>query len=153
MPDGCDFVELERARLLAAVDVRANEARELARWMAAHPELALQEHEASARYRAWLSQCSFRVESPMAGMDTAFVATHGSERRLRRCSQRWTRFLIGTPGDPACRARDAARRVGARRGASRRRGAPARGRLPGRGDRARQAAPRRASAFADVDAR
>ena len=44
MPDGCDFVELERARLLAAVDVRANEARELARWMAAHPELALQEY-------------------------------------------------------------------------------------------------------------
>lgn len=79
MPDVCDFVELERARLLAAVDARADEARAIARWMSAHPELALEEHEASARYRAWLSGLSFRVESPIAGMETAFVATHGSD--------------------------------------------------------------------------
>ena len=79
MPDFCDFVELERERLLAAVDARADEAHALARWMSAHPELALEEHEASARYRAWLSGLSFRVESPVAGMETAFVAMHGSD--------------------------------------------------------------------------
>jgi amidohydrolase len=53
--------------------------RDLARWMAANPELALVEHEASARYRAWLAARGFRVETPVAGMDTAFVATRGSE--------------------------------------------------------------------------
>jgi amidohydrolase len=72
-------MELERERLLAAVAARADEAIALARWMTAHPELALEEHQASARYRAWLSDLGFRLEAPAAGMETAFIAVHGSD--------------------------------------------------------------------------
>lgn len=79
MDDACDPTEKEREQLLAAVDARFAETRELARWMAANPELALVEHEASARYRRWLDGRGFRVEAPVAGMDTAFVATRGSD--------------------------------------------------------------------------
>ncbi|RIK99942.1 MAG: amidohydrolase [Proteobacteria bacterium] len=68
----------ERARILAAVDDDAAEAQALARWMAEHPELALAEHEASARFRAWLAARGFRVVAPAGGMDTAFVAEHGA---------------------------------------------------------------------------
>ena len=73
-----DSAERERERLLAAVEARFAEMRDLARWMAANPELALVEHEASARYRAWLAARGFRVEALVAGMETAFIATHGS---------------------------------------------------------------------------
>lgn len=68
----------ERRRLLAAVEAEACEAQALARWMAANPELALVEHEASARYRAWLAARGFRVIERAAELDTAFVAEHGA---------------------------------------------------------------------------
>ncbi|MCX5739559.1 MAG: M20 family peptidase, partial [Proteobacteria bacterium] len=74
-----DSMEREREQLLAAVDARSDEAVALARWMTAHPELALEEHQASARYRAWLSDLGFRLEAPVAGMETAFIAVHGSD--------------------------------------------------------------------------
>jgi amidohydrolase len=68
----------ERSELLEAVDAEAPSARALACWMAEHPELALVEHEASARYRAWLIERGFRIEAPVAGMETAFVAERGA---------------------------------------------------------------------------
>ena len=74
-----DLAEEERARLLAAVETRSIEAIELARWMTEHPELALEEREASARYRTWLGDLGFCVEAPAAGMETAFIAVHGSD--------------------------------------------------------------------------
>jgi amidohydrolase len=69
----------ESARLLAAVDAEAAEAQALARWMAQHPELALVEHETSARYHAWLAARGFRIQAHAADMPTAFVAEHGSD--------------------------------------------------------------------------
>ena len=79
MADPCDLAKVEREQLLAAVDARSDEAVALARWMTAHPELALEEHQASARYRAWLSDLGFCLEAPVAGMETAFIAVHGSD--------------------------------------------------------------------------
>jgi amidohydrolase len=79
MSNPCELAKVERDQLLAAVDARSDEAIALARWMTAHPELALEEHQASARYRAWLSDRGFRLEAPVAGMETAFIAVHGSD--------------------------------------------------------------------------
>lgn len=67
----------ERA-VLAAVDAHADEAIALARWMSAHPELALEEHEASARYEAWLRRYTFAFRRGAGGMETAFVAERGA---------------------------------------------------------------------------
>jgi amidohydrolase len=74
-----DAVETERARILAAVDAGAAEAIALARWMADHPELALEEREASARYLAWLAARGFSLERGVGGMETAFLARRGPE--------------------------------------------------------------------------
>lgn len=71
-------LEAERVALLSAVDRHAEDALTLARWMTAHPELALEEHEASARYEAWLREAGFAFERGAGGMSTAFVARHGS---------------------------------------------------------------------------
>ena len=74
----------ESARILAAVEEGFAEARALAHWMAAHPELALEEREASARYVAWLEARGFAVERGVAGMETAFLARCGpSQAPLR----------------------------------------------------------------------
>jgi len=70
----------EEELLLAAVDRDASEALALARWMAAHPELALEEHGASERYQSWLRARGFAVEAGSAGLATAFVARHGEQR-------------------------------------------------------------------------
>ena len=70
--------EAERARLLAAIDQAAEEAVELSGWMAAAPELSLEEHETSRRYRAQLAACGFQLDGVTAGMETAFIARHGS---------------------------------------------------------------------------
>ncbi len=72
-------MDTERERLLAALDRDAEEALELARWMGRHPELSLEEHETSKRYVACLHRRGFRVETGVAGMDTAFVARLGAE--------------------------------------------------------------------------
>jgi amidohydrolase len=70
----------ERTRLLAEIDRGAEEALALARWMFAHPELALEERETSARYVACLASRGFAVECGVAGLETAFVARCGSDR-------------------------------------------------------------------------
>jgi amidohydrolase len=70
----------ESARILAAVEEGFAEACALAHWMAAHPELALEEREASARYVAWLEARGFVVERGVAGMETAFLARSGPSR-------------------------------------------------------------------------
>lgn len=67
----------EHEPLLAAIEREAPEALALTRWMTAHPELALEEHGASERYRAFLSARGFDVESGSAGLETAFVARWG----------------------------------------------------------------------------
>lgn len=79
MEPAADLDQLERRRLLEAIDAEADEMRALARWMAAHPELSLEERETSARYRAWLGARGFRVAAPLAGLETAFVAAHGRD--------------------------------------------------------------------------
>lgn len=66
--------EAERAALLGAIDAHAAAAIALARHLTAHPELALEEHDASARYEAWLRDAGFAVERGVGGMPTAFVA-------------------------------------------------------------------------------
>jgi amidohydrolase len=67
----------ETERLLEAVERAAPEALALARWMTLHPELALEEHGASARYRSWLEARGFSMEAGSGGLDTAFVARCG----------------------------------------------------------------------------
>jgi amidohydrolase len=70
----------EASRLLAAIDRGADEVLALARWMAAHPELSLEERETSARYVAHLEARGFVVERGVAGLETAFLARRGSAR-------------------------------------------------------------------------
>jgi amidohydrolase len=70
--------ERERAELLAAIDRGADEALALARWMSVHPELSLAEHQTSARYIAYLGARAFSIDTPVAALDTAFVARHGA---------------------------------------------------------------------------
>jgi amidohydrolase len=71
-------LEGEARRMLATVEAARAEAWALALWMAQHPELALEEREASRRYRAWLERRGFVVEAPAAAMETAFVARWGA---------------------------------------------------------------------------
>jgi len=75
-PRAAQFAPAEQA-LLAAVERDAPEALELARWMAAHPELSLEERETSRRYRAFLAARGFAIETGVAGLETAFVARRG----------------------------------------------------------------------------
>lgn len=77
--DGRDEAEA----LLAAVAHHAPEALGLSRWMSAHPEVALEEQEASARYRAWLERLGFEVAHGSGGLETAFVARRGGPAPLR----------------------------------------------------------------------
>jgi metal-dependent amidase/aminoacylase/carboxypeptidase family protein len=69
----------ERTRLLAEIDRGAGEALALARWMFAHPELALEERETSARYVSYLAARGFAVERGVAGLETAFLARRGPD--------------------------------------------------------------------------
>jgi len=65
------------AKLLEVIEREASEAIELARWMAAHPELSLAEHETSARYRDYLTARGFAIEPVSEDLPTAFVAQRG----------------------------------------------------------------------------
>ena len=65
------------AALLAAIDADAEAAHELAIWMAAHPELSLEEHETSKRYCAYLAARGFEIERPGGDLPTAFIARRG----------------------------------------------------------------------------
>ncbi len=66
-----------RTRLLEAIDEGADEAIALSRWMAASPELSLEEVETSARYRRYLGERHFEIAEQVAGMPTAFTASIG----------------------------------------------------------------------------
>ena len=67
----------ERASLLDALARDTEEALALARWMAAHPELSLEERATSARYIEYLRARGFAIEQPVAGLETAFLARRG----------------------------------------------------------------------------
>ena len=71
--------DAEQRAILAAVDAAAEPAHALARWMADHPELSLEEHATSERYRAHLIALGFRVEAGVAGLPTAFLARRGRD--------------------------------------------------------------------------
>ena len=51
----------------------------LSRWMASHPELSLEEHATSERYRAYLSARGFAVAPVGPALPTAFIACRGAE--------------------------------------------------------------------------
>lgn len=69
--------EAERSRILEAVDEGFGCAVRLARWMATHPELSLEERETSRRYRAWLEEQGFTIQTKVADLETAFLARWG----------------------------------------------------------------------------
>lgn len=71
--------DCQREKIRREVDLGADEALALARWMSANPELSLEERETSRRYRAYLKERGFEIQSAVAGMETAFVASHGPE--------------------------------------------------------------------------
>ena len=77
-PGMAEDLEAKRARLLEAIDEGAEEALALSTWMAETPELSLEEHQTSARYRAYLETRGFAVEGEVAGMPTAFTARRGA---------------------------------------------------------------------------
>ena len=70
-----DFKQQAEARL---ADIEP-ELVELSRWMYDNPEIAMEEHEASARIAAMLGSHGLDVEYPAYGMETAFVARAGSD--------------------------------------------------------------------------
>ncbi len=78
MGEAAGGLEKERQQVLAEVEGGAAEALELAGWMSAHPELSLEEHETSARYRAYLRERDFALETKVADMETAFMARWGA---------------------------------------------------------------------------
>ncbi len=51
--------------------------RELSLDLHAHPELPLAEHRSAGLLREWLTDQGFRVQAPVAGLDTAFVGEYG----------------------------------------------------------------------------
>ena len=67
----------QQQEVLRAVDSGARAALALARWMAANPELSLEEHATSERYREHLGALGFAVETRVADMPTAFLARGG----------------------------------------------------------------------------
>jgi amidohydrolase len=69
--------DAQQRRLLEAVEAGAHTVLALARWMAEHPELSLEERATSERYRAHLAELGFAVEPGVAGMPTAFLARRG----------------------------------------------------------------------------
>jgi amidohydrolase len=71
--------DAQQRAVLDAVEVAAGPALALARWMAGNPELSLEEHATSARYREHLASLGFTLETEVAGMPTAFLARAGRE--------------------------------------------------------------------------
>jgi amidohydrolase len=83
-PDGAAVDDASWRGLLAAIDAEAAQAIALARWMAAHPELSLQERETASRYVSFLAARGFEVERGSAGLETAFIARRGAESAAAR---------------------------------------------------------------------
>ncbi len=78
MADAPDAHADEREALLARIENEADQAHALSRWMAAHPELSLEERETSRRYIAWLEERGFTATRGVAGLETAFLAERGA---------------------------------------------------------------------------
>jgi amidohydrolase len=68
------------ARIHEAVEQIRDDMVALSLDLHAHPELSLEEHYASERLKAWLEREGFAVESPVAGLPTAFVGRRGEGR-------------------------------------------------------------------------
>lgn len=66
------------SRVFAAIDAASDEVLALSRWMAAHPELSLEEHATSARYREFLTAREFVIEPVGEDLPTAFIAHRGA---------------------------------------------------------------------------
>jgi amidohydrolase len=54
------------------------ELQEISQWMYDNPEIAMEEHETSARLVSFLAEHGFEVEYPAYGLETAFAARVGS---------------------------------------------------------------------------
>jgi aminobenzoyl-glutamate utilization protein B len=67
-----------KTSLAAAIDARQARYTAIADALWANPELGYQEQKSSARLQAELKAAGFSVESGVAGMPTAFVASYGS---------------------------------------------------------------------------
>jgi amidohydrolase len=82
MPDpepGRQTASLDQVRTAIGTAIAGLDAqlRELSLDIHGHPELALAEHHSAALLRHWLTDHGFRVEAPVAGLDTAFVGEYG----------------------------------------------------------------------------
>ena len=66
-----------KQRAVAWVDAHAERTQEVSRQIWAHAEPAFQEHKSSKLLAAWLRDAGFAVETGVADMPTAFVASHG----------------------------------------------------------------------------
>lgn len=63
----------------AAIAQHETALRGISRWMYENPEIAFAEHRTSARLAGYLGENGFRVEHPVYGLETAFVARAGDE--------------------------------------------------------------------------
>ena len=73
------FIDDVYGRIAAAVSEVEDRAIELSLDIHANPELAFGEHRACRALTSWLEQEGFAVTSPVAGLDTAFVAAWGRD--------------------------------------------------------------------------
>ena len=71
-------VETARRAALAAIDAARDDLVELSRFIHDHPEVAMQEVQASAACADFLADRGFAVERGVAGLPTAFKATAGA---------------------------------------------------------------------------
>ena len=67
-----------RRRVLETIDAESDEMLALSRWMATHPELSLEEHATSSRYREFLAGQGFVIEAVGEDLPTAFIAHRGA---------------------------------------------------------------------------
>lgn len=68
----------DKSRIRDTIDAYAPKMREIAAFIAAHPELGHEEHLASARLADALTELGFAVERGTLGLNTAFVAEYRS---------------------------------------------------------------------------
>jgi amidohydrolase len=76
VPGITDLEQVHRA-IDAAIAELDQPLRALSLDLHGHPELALAEHRSARLLRDWLAGRGFRVQAPVAGLDTAFVADYG----------------------------------------------------------------------------
>lgn len=69
-----DVVHSSIENIISKLDPRL---RQLSLELHSHPELAMVEHHSAGLLREWLEKEGFRVQAPVAGLDTAFVGELG----------------------------------------------------------------------------